>query len=71
MRDRSPIHYGAIVLDVQGDPVKDLVGYYWTERSTRGELRSLARHVTIASSFDEARLLLPPAAVAVSSPVAC
>ncbi len=70
VRDRSPIHYGAIVLDVQGDPVKDLVGYYWTDRSTRGELRSLARHVTIASSFDEARSLLPPASVAVSAPAA-
>jgi hypothetical protein len=69
VRDRSPIHYGAIVLDVQGDPVKHLVGYYWTDRSTRGELRSLARHTTFASSFDDARSLLPPAA-ATSGPVA-
>ncbi|MBM4779304.1 MAG: hypothetical protein GQE15_16480 [Archangiaceae bacterium] len=68
VRDRSPIHYGAIVLDVQGEPVKDLVGYYWTDRTTRGELRSLARNVTIASSFDEASSLLPPAAV--SAPAA-
>ena len=58
VRDRSPIHYGAIVLDVQGDPVKDLVGYYWTDRSTRGELRTLARHDTIAGSFREAEVLL-------------
>jgi hypothetical protein len=60
VRDRSPIHYGAFVLDVQGDPVKDLVGYYWTDRKSRGELRTLARHDSIAGSFKEALELLPP-----------
>ena len=60
VRDRSPIHYGAFVLDVQGDPAKDLVGHYWTDRNTRGEVRTLARHGSIASSFKEARTLLPP-----------
>jgi hypothetical protein len=70
VRDRSPIHYGAIVLDVQGDPVKDLVGYYWTDRSTRGELRSVAQHATIASSFDEARTLFPSRAAASAAPAA-
>ncbi len=59
VRDRSPIHYGAIVLDVQRDPVKDLVGCYWTDRSTRGELRTLAWCDTIAGSFREAEALLP------------
>lgn len=59
VRDRSPIHYGAIVLDVQGDPAKDLAGYYWTDRNSRGELRTLARHDAIASSFTEAQKLLP------------
>ena len=61
VRDRSAIHYGAIMLTVQGDPVKDLDGYYWTDRHTRGDLRTLARHETIASSFREAELLLPTA----------
>ena len=60
VRDRSPIHYGAIVLDVQGDPVKGLAGYYWTDRNSRGELRTLARHVSTAGSFQEAQGLLPP-----------
>lgn len=59
VRERSPIHYGAIVLDVQGDPVKDLAGYYWTDRNTRGELRTFARHKSIAGSFREAQELLP------------
>lgn len=59
-RDRSPIHYGALVLDVQGDPAMDLAGYYWTDRNSRGELRTLARHDSIAGSFKEAQKLLPP-----------
>jgi hypothetical protein len=60
VRDRSPIHHGAIVLDVQGDPVNELAGYYWTDRNSRGELRTLARHDAIAGSFKEAIALLPP-----------
>lgn len=60
VRDRSPIHYGAFVLDVQGDPVNDLAGYYWTDRNSRGELRTLARKASTAASFKEAQQLLPP-----------
>lgn len=59
VRGRSPIHYGALVLDVQGDPVKGLAGHYWTDRSSRGELRTLAQHDLLAGSFNEARGLLP------------
>ncbi len=58
VRDRSPIHYGALVLDVQGDPVKDLAGHYWTDRNSRGELRTLGRHRSIVGSFQEAQELL-------------
>lgn len=59
VRDRSPIHYGAIVLDVHGDPVNELAGNYWTDRNSRGELRTLTRHDSIAGSFKEAQTLLP------------
>lgn len=59
VRDRSPIHYGAIVLDVQVDPVKELAGCYWTDRNSRGELRTLAKHDWLAGSFKEAQELLP------------
>ncbi len=55
VRDRSPIHYGAIVLDVQGDPVTDLVGHYWTDRSTRGQLKTIAREARLFSSFELAK----------------
>lgn len=61
VRDRSPIHYGAIMLDVQGDPVTGLSGHYWTDRNSRGEIRTLARHGTIARSFNDAQRLLPVA----------
>jgi SMODS-associating 2TM, beta-strand rich effector domain len=70
VRDGSPIHYGAIVLEVQGDPVKDLVGFYWTDRSTRGEMRSLGRNAKVASSYAEAMTLLPQLAAAGSASVA-
>lgn len=59
VRARSPIHYGALMLEVQGDPAKDLVGYYWTDRNSRGEVRSLARHSRVSGSFAEAQDLLP------------
>lgn len=59
VRARSPIHYGALVLDVQGDPVTSLAGHYWTDRSTSGELQTLGRHSKVASSFDHASKLLP------------
>lgn len=67
VRDRSPIHYGALVLEVHGDPVKDLAGYYWTDRNTRGEVQTSGRHPKISSSFDEARSLFP-AGVAAGAP---
>jgi hypothetical protein len=63
VRDRSPIHYGAIVLDVQGDPIAGLSGHYWTDRNSRGEIRTMARHVIIAGSFNDAQRLLPLAKI--------
>jgi SMODS-associating 2TM, beta-strand rich effector domain len=38
VRDRSPIHYGSLVLHVVGQPVSTLGGHYWTDRGTQGEL---------------------------------
>lgn len=39
VRDRSPIHNGAFILDIEGDALSpsSLRGQYWTDRSTRGE----------------------------------
>lgn len=38
VRDRSPIHYGGLVLQVIGNPPLRLAGHYWTDRDTAGEI---------------------------------
>lgn len=38
VRDRSPIHYGGLVLQVVGSPPVRLAGHYWTDRDTAGEI---------------------------------
>jgi hypothetical protein len=37
-RERSPIHHGAVMLDIGGKPASRLEGFYWTDRKTMGEL---------------------------------
>ncbi len=55
VRDRSPIHFGAVALRVEGDPPASMSGHYWTDRLTRGEMLVSARVTKAAHSFDEAR----------------
>jgi hypothetical protein len=50
---RSEIHYGALVLEVRGDPPKSLVGHYWTDRGTRGSLELSDRILKILSGYQE------------------
>jgi len=38
VRDRSAIHYGAVWLKVVERPSKEIVGHYWTDRETGGEI---------------------------------
>ena len=57
VRDRSPIHYGAILLRVIGSPPATLDGEYWTTRGTRGELRLDSRVAARSHDFAEARQL--------------
>lgn len=54
LRDRSPIHFGAIALDVQGKPPTALEGHYWTDRLTRGELVATERKEMKMHSYAEA-----------------
>lgn len=54
MRDQSPVHHGAILLTVQGEPVVSLDGQYWTDRGSQGEIRLSQRSRTLVHSFDEA-----------------
>jgi hypothetical protein len=57
VRDQSPMHYGGLLLRVNGDPPKALHGQYWTDRNTRGELQFEFRANKFAVSFDEAAAL--------------
>ncbi len=65
LRDRSAIHYGAFWLLLTGNPVSSFRGQYWTDRDTKGTVRSIA-HVpsatfgdfaTAAKLFRDARML--------------
>lgn len=38
VRERSEVHHGSFKLDIAGEPVEQMEGYYWTDRMTRGEL---------------------------------
>lgn len=38
VRERSPIHYGGLALQVIGSPPVRLQGHYWTDRDTKGEI---------------------------------
>jgi hypothetical protein len=54
VRDRSPIHYGALLLDVEGEPVERLAGHYWTDRDTRGQIVSTAHRRDVLANFESA-----------------
>ena len=38
VRDKSPIHYGAVWLKVIDEPPKKVIGHYWTDRESAGEM---------------------------------
>jgi hypothetical protein len=38
LRDRSPIHYGGVWLKVIDEPSKKMIGHYWTDRESKGEM---------------------------------
>lgn len=51
LRERSRIHYGAFWLRLTGDPVSSFHGQYWTDRDTKGTVRSIA-HIPSALPAD-------------------
>jgi hypothetical protein len=55
LRGQSSIHYGAFWLRLSGDPVSSFHGQYWTDRNTKGTVRSIAYIPTaIPADFDAA-----------------
>jgi hypothetical protein len=57
-RSHSPIHYGAVWLQVIDAPVQMLEGHYWTDRSTAGELRLTNRQSRKFQDFKSAQTRL-------------
>jgi hypothetical protein len=56
VREKSPIHYGAVWLRVIEEPAeKKLVGHYWTDRKTGGELESSGRITKKIMTFESGR----------------
>jgi hypothetical protein len=51
---RSEIHYGALMLEVRGDPPAELTGHYWTDRGTTGSITLSQKIAQVLSSYDEA-----------------
>ena len=54
IKDRSPIHNGAFLLQVIGNPVTSLKGHYWTDRDTSGEIELIGRRSHIYPDFESA-----------------
>ena len=54
---RSEIHHGALLLEIQSDPARVLNGHYWTDRLTKGSLRLADRRDCIVSNYEEGAAL--------------
>ncbi len=73
-RSGSPIHHGAMLLRVEGDPVVSLSGEYWTDRQTQGEIQFTEKSEKLYYTFEAAatgkftRLNAPQAAAAAPAP---
>ena len=55
LRERSPIHNGAILLEIIGRPVTRLKGHYWTDRNTAGEIELNNRRNQIFHDYETAK----------------
>ena len=58
LRQRSPIHYGAILLDIEGRPPTCLRGHYWTDRNTAGEIELNSRIREILHDYETAKSVM-------------
>lgn len=54
-RERSEMHYGAVWLRIITQPAKQLVGHYWTDRATAGEMELTTRQKEKFQTFDSAK----------------
>jgi hypothetical protein len=57
VRHRSPIHYGALAVQLSGSPPERIEGHYWTDRDTAGELALSDRRTAHVDDLVSARKL--------------
>jgi hypothetical protein len=55
LRNASPIHYGAVWLEVVYAPKQMLKGHYWTDRNTAGEITLADRRKDKFQDFESAK----------------
>jgi hypothetical protein len=55
VRGRSPIHYGAVWLRIINEPNEALLGHYWTDRGTAGEMELTRRQNKAFQAFASAQ----------------
>jgi hypothetical protein len=55
VRARSPIHFGAVWLKIIEEAPKKIVGHYWTDRETAGEMELNNRQPKKVQTFQSAR----------------
>jgi hypothetical protein len=55
VRDRSQIHYGAVWLKIIEEPPKKVLGHYWTDRQTAGEMELTDRQRKKFQTFQSAQ----------------
>lgn len=55
LREQSPIHYGSLILRVEGDVgIKSLDGWYWTDRRSGGDLKFVFKGKSHAFDYTSA-----------------
>jgi hypothetical protein len=54
--NRSEIHFGAILLEIYGNPPTSLEGHYWTDRHTRGSMKLKDRHRELYDTYELAEV---------------
>ena len=52
VREGSPIHYGAVWLPIIDDPLQKIIGHYWTDRQTAGEMELTNRQKKAFQTFE-------------------
>lgn len=58
LREQSPLHYGAMRLQIHGRPTSRLEGAYWTDRDTKGEVVFTAHVLKAYSDFAAASMAM-------------